>query len=97
MTHLRTTLVVLCVLTTASCASRAAAPRSPSSPAPARALDVQLLPLDVEAATEGRIRAAEVSELIARSAEPGQSTPPVADGAPPDDAASAGAPEQSPQ
>ncbi|HVG55948.1 MAG TPA: septal ring lytic transglycosylase RlpA family protein [Vicinamibacterales bacterium] len=42
MTHMRTTLVVLCVLTTAGCASRAAAPRSPSSsPAAARALDVQ--------------------------------------------------------
>ena len=42
MTHMRTTLVVLCVTTAASCASRAPAPRSPSpSSAAARALDVQ--------------------------------------------------------
>jgi hypothetical protein len=61
------------------------------------ALRTGMTPLDVEAATEGRIRAAEITELIARSSEPGQSTPPVVDGAPPDDAASAGMPEQSPQ
>ena len=39
---MRTTLVVLCVITTAGCASRAAVRRSPSpSSVPARALDAQ--------------------------------------------------------
>ena len=57
------------------------------------ALRTGMTPLDVEAATEGRIKAAEVSALMAQRAQASGSedrTPPVADGAPPDDAEPAG-------
>jgi hypothetical protein len=58
------------------------------------ALRTGMTPLDVEAATEGRIKAAEVSELMAQAVGPEELTPPVVDGAPPDDAQSAGIPDQ---
>ena len=58
------------------------------------ALRTGMTPLDVEAATEGRIKAAEVSELIAQATGSEDPAPPVADGAPPDDAQSAGTPGQ---
>ena len=46
------------------------------------ALRTGMSPFDVEAATEGRIKAAEVADLLVPRPGPGESTP-VADGAPP--------------
>jgi hypothetical protein len=46
------------------------------------ALRTGMSPFDVEAATEGRIKAAEVADLLVPGAGPGEPTP-VADGAPP--------------
>jgi hypothetical protein len=44
---------------------------------------VGLTPLDVEAATEGRVKADEAQDLMSRNAEREQCAPPAADGAPP--------------
>jgi len=44
---------------------------------------VGLTPLDVEAATEGRVKAGEAYDLMSSSAEREQRAPQAADGAPP--------------
>jgi hypothetical protein len=52
------------------------------------ALRTGMSPFDVEAATEGRIKAAEVADLLSPDAGPEEPT--AADGAPPAESSSAG-------
>jgi hypothetical protein len=53
------------------------------------ALRTGMSPFDVEAATEGRIKAAEVADLLAPRTGP-EALPPAADGAPPAESTGAG-------
>ncbi len=51
---------------------------------------VGMTPLDVEAATEGRVKARDVSDILNRAATPEEGTPPVEDGQPPSGEGSVG-------